>query len=96
MTYINPLAGALLTGSVAQQQAATDKTRQVRRAQAVARNVAAQSDTLDHEVENAEAVAPVRDDGSGRRQPGDGQHRDGSGPPDEGEDGGGGRLDVRA
>ena len=94
MTYINPLAGALLTGSVAQQQAATEKTRQVRRAQAVARNIAAQSDTLDHEVENAEAVTGVRDDGSGRQQPRHGRREDNPGTPEEGEDGG--RLDVRA
>lgn len=94
MTYINPLAGALLTGSVAQQQASTEKARQVRRAQTVARNIAAQADTLDHEVENPEAVTPVRDEGSGPQQPRDGRRQPGSEPPADGNDEG--RLDVRA
>lgn len=61
MTYINPLA-LTLTATQVQRQAAADKARQVRRAQVAARVVAAEADTLEHQVENSEAVTPVHDD----------------------------------
>ena len=69
MTFINPLAPALLPSTQAQQQAAADKVRQLRKAQTAARNIAAETDRLEHQVESAEELSPVHDeDQSTRRQ----------------------------
>ena len=62
MTYINPLAPTLLPSTQAEQQAAADKARQIRKAQTAARNIAAETDRLEHQVESAEELAPVHDE----------------------------------
>jgi len=63
MTDFNPLAGAVLGSTQAQQQIETEKQRQLRRAQAVRKNVAAREDGYEHQVESSEELHPV-DDGS--------------------------------
>src|SRR4051812_10202304 len=99
MSYINPLVGTPLSGALAQQQAATEKTRQVRRAQTVARNIAAESDRLEHQVENAEGLAPIHDEGDqqprqrqSRKRKSKGTGPSGAGEMDEGEQ----HIDVKA
>ena|SRR5688572_30184510 len=62
MEIINPLANALLQGTQVQRQMATDKQRQVRRAQTLSRDAAAHCDELEHQVESTEEVTPVRDE----------------------------------
>lgn len=59
MTLFNPLAGAILGGAQVQRHLQTDKERQVRREQALTRNIAAANDRLEHQVESAERITPV-------------------------------------
>lgn len=61
MTDFNPLAGAILGSAQIQQQSDLQKQRQLRRAQALRKNVAAQADRLDHQVESPEEAAPIHD-----------------------------------
>jgi hypothetical protein len=73
MEPVHPLSGALLTSAQAQRQASADNGRQVRRAQALAKNVAARGDTVDveHEVESSEGPTAVGDESNdqGSRDP---------------------------
>jgi hypothetical protein len=62
MDFINPLAGSLLQSTAVQRQQSADKQRQVRRAQAIERDVAAQDDQLEHQVESSEELPPVNDE----------------------------------
>lgn len=64
MTDFNPLAGAILGSAQVQQQSDLQKQRQLRRAQILRKNSAAEADQLDHQVESPEQSAPV-DDGPG-------------------------------
>jgi hypothetical protein len=93
MTYFNPLIGPLAQSPQAQKVAASDKERQVARAQALARDSAAEGDRFEHAVESADALSPVGDDapgGGGRqREPA----RDERKKPN-GDDGGEPHLDV--
>jgi len=66
MTEFNPFAGAILGSSQAQSIAGADRQRQLRRAQALRKDVAARDDSFEHQVESAEAVHPV-DDGDANR-----------------------------
>jgi hypothetical protein len=50
-----------------QEQLAAAKARQVRRAQTLARNVAAEGDTFEHQVESAEELTAIHDEQ--RQQP---------------------------
>ena len=68
MTDFNPLAGAILGSSQAQELSDLQKQRQLRRAQTLRKNVAARGDELEHQVESAEEVAAVHDDPSGHPQ----------------------------
>ena len=70
MTDFNPLAGAILGSAQAQGQAEAQKQRQLRRAQTVRKNVAAEGDRFEHQVESAEELPPAGDD-AGKRQPQD-------------------------
>lgn len=84
MTDFNPLAGAVLGSAQAQRQIDAEKQRQLRRAQAVRKNVAAQEDGYEHQVESSEELHAVDDGGRG----GDGSKNDGGrgdrrGKPDE-------------
>ena len=68
MTYFNPLI-APVAGSAQALRAAADKERQVARAQALAKNAAAEGDRFEHQVESADALKPASDDGSNGGQP---------------------------
>jgi len=63
MTDFNPLSGAILGSAEIQHQIGTEKQRQLRRAQAVQKNVAARSDEYEHEVESTEELHPIDDGG---------------------------------
>ena len=68
MTYFNPLAGTPLQGGQVQAQLAAAKARQVRRAQTVARNVAAEGDTFEHQVESSEELSAIHDEQQSKQQ----------------------------
>ena len=94
MTYFNPLTGAPLQGGQVQEQLSAAKARQVRRAQAVARNVAALGDTFEHQVESTEELSAIHDEQQPKGQSNPRKHPqaekqagDGDEPP---------RLDVKA
>lgn len=65
MTYFNPLIAPIATGSQVQRVAAADKERQVARAQALAKNSAADGDRFEHQVESPDATKSVGDEASG-------------------------------
>ena len=92
MTDFNPLAGAILGSAQVQQQIDLQKQRQLRRAQALRKNVAAQSDRLDHQVESPEEAAPIYDNSD--EQPHQKSKRDPRHPPAK--DDGNPHIDVRA
>jgi hypothetical protein len=71
VTDFNPLAGALMGGAQAQQQVDVEKQRQLRRAQALRKNVALQDDQLEHQVESSEEISPVHDESEGKSGGGD-------------------------
>ena len=62
MNGFNPLSGAILGSTVVQQTMQLEKERQVRRSQALSKDVAAEDDRLEHEVESTERVAPVNEE----------------------------------
>jgi hypothetical protein len=66
MTDFNPLAGAILGSAQAQQLVANEKQRQLRRAQALRKNVASGGDHSEHEVESTEELHPVDDGDKGK------------------------------
>ena len=68
MTYFNPLI-APVAGSAQAQRAAADKERQVARAQALAKNAAAEGDRFEHQVESADALKPAGEESSNGGQP---------------------------
>ena len=92
MDVVHPLAGNLAqSASVAQRQQSAGKAEQVRREQALRKDVAARGDHFDHTVESAEEVNPVHDEQADqrRRQPRGGE------PSDDGEAADGiPRLDI--
>ena len=61
MTEFNPFAGAILGSSQAQSIAGTERQRQLRRAQALRKDVATREDTFEHQVESAEELHPIHD-----------------------------------
>ena len=63
MTDFNPLSGAILGSAEIQHQLGTEKQRQLRRAQALQKNVAAQDEQHDHQVESPEELHAVDDGG---------------------------------
>jgi hypothetical protein len=87
MTYLNPLIAPIVQGPQA-QKAAADKERQVARAQALAKNSAAEGDRFEHQVESADALSRVGEDpskgGQPRQQP---QHKPSQQPEEDGGDG---------
>jgi hypothetical protein len=64
MTQINPLAGSIVQSPMVQRQQAAEKDRQVRQARDVEKNSALHGDELEHQVESAQAITPIHDDGS--------------------------------
>ena len=64
MTYFNPLIAPLAGSPQAQRAAAADKEKQAARAQALAKNSAAEGDRYEHQVESPEGPTPVGDNPS--------------------------------
>ncbi|HSZ55739.1 MAG TPA: hypothetical protein VK797_08770 [Tepidisphaeraceae bacterium] len=61
MTDFNPLSGAILGSAEIQHQIGAQKQRQLRRAQAIQKNVAARDDEHEHQVESAEELHAIND-----------------------------------
>jgi hypothetical protein len=84
VSSINPFSGYVAQGSQVERLQAADKARQVRREQTLSKNVAAQDDQLEHQVESADAIVSIHDDQRGQN-PQQHQRRNPS-KPDEGEE----------
>ena len=73
MSQINPLAGSILQSTQFQREQADQKVQQARRAEQLRKNIAAEDDRLEHQVESAEELRPVGDEGGsgsgGRENP---------------------------
>lgn len=69
MSQISPFVHAVIQGAVNQQQQAIIKERQLRRAAAQAKDIAAQDDVLEHQVESADETPPVNDEAE-KKNPG--------------------------
>ena len=84
MTSINPFSGYVAQGSQVERLQAADKARQVRREQTLSKNVAAQDDQLEHQVESADAIVSIHDDGQ-HQNPRQQQRRQDQPEPDDGD-----------
>ena len=62
MEIVNQLAGSLAQSAAVTRQQSTDKSQQVRRAQALRKDVAAAADTFEHQVESAEELTPIHEE----------------------------------
>jgi len=62
VTELNPLAGAILQSIQSQRDAGIEKERQIRREQILSKNVAAQDDRFEHQVESADQLPEVNDE----------------------------------
>ena len=93
MTYLNPLIAPIVQGPQA-QKAAADKDRQVARAQALAKNSAAEGDRFEHQVESADALSRVGEDPSKGGQTRQQQQRKSPRPPEESGEDGPAHIDV--
>jgi hypothetical protein len=61
MFEITSLSGALLQSSQLQLAQAAEKGKQARKAQELAKNVAARDDELEHQVENSEELTAIHE-----------------------------------
>jgi hypothetical protein len=61
MFEITSLSGALLQSSQLQLAQAAEKGKQARKAQELAKNVAARDDEMEHQVENSEELTAVHE-----------------------------------
>src|SRR5687768_3744737 len=80
MSSINPFSGYLAQGSQVERTQAADKSRQIRRAQQLAKNIAQQDDNLEHQVESPDTVSAA----SGEQKPRDQAKRKNKGKHDAG------------
>jgi hypothetical protein len=62
MDTINPLAGYLQQSVQVERSASDDKQRNIRRSQVLEKNVAAQDDELEHQVESTEDIVQIHDE----------------------------------
>jgi hypothetical protein len=81
MSQINPFTGSVLQAPQVQQQQASDKDRQLRRAVDQQKNAALQGDRLEHQVESSEELAEIHDQDTPdprkrKKQPSPGQKDD--------------------
>ena len=67
MTSINPFSGYVAQGGQVERAQAGDKSREVRRTQALSSDVARRDDELEHQVESADAIVSIHDDGGGQQ-----------------------------
>jgi hypothetical protein len=61
VSSINPFSGYVAQGAQVERLQAAEKSRQVRREQTLAKNIAAQDDQLEHQVESTDAITPIHD-----------------------------------
>ena len=61
MSQIPPFGYVIVQNVQVQRETAIDKERQLRREQAVEKDIAAQEDTFEHHVEKTKEVHPVND-----------------------------------
>ena len=71
MEIFNQLAAPLAQSAAVERQQTTEKSQQIRRAQTAKKNVAAQADTFEHQVESCEELSPIHDESpdARKRQP---------------------------
>ncbi len=62
MDAINPIAGSLMQSPAASAQQSLEKTRHVRRMQLLEKDVAAEDEQLEHQVENSQEVVEIHDE----------------------------------
>jgi hypothetical protein len=62
MEIVNPLAGSLAQSTTVTRQQSTDKSRQIRHAQDLRKDVAATPDSFEHQVESTEELNPIHDE----------------------------------
>jgi len=60
MTQFSPLVNSINQSGVVQRQQSVSKAQQIQRAQQLAKNVAAEDDQLETQVENSEELTAVR------------------------------------
>jgi hypothetical protein len=68
MDMINPLAGSLYQSTQLQEQQSAEKQRNIRRSQAMEKDVAAKDDELEHQVESTGELTAIHDEGPGQDQ----------------------------
>ena len=68
MSQINPFTGSLILSGQIQPRQNTDKERQIRRLQNLGKNAALQGDRLEHQVESADALVSIHDEGNSPQQ----------------------------
>ena len=69
MSQISPLASVIAQGLTAQRLMSVEKERQLRHEQVAQKNVAAESDHFEHQVESTEKVEAVNEDEGQKEQP---------------------------
>ena len=69
MSSINPFSGYLAQGSQVERTQAAEKSRQIRRAQQLAKNIAQQDDNLEHQVESPDTVSGASGEQKSKDQP---------------------------
>jgi len=61
MSQLNPLTGSIVQTPLVQQQQTDQKTRQLRRAEELRKNIAARDDQTEHQVESTDRLAAIED-----------------------------------
>lgn len=84
MGQFDPLTASILQTPLLQQQQATEKARQLRRAQDLRKGVDDRDDELEHQVENTEEVTPVDDGNPDTQQKDKERKKQGKNAPDNG------------
>lgn len=82
MSQLNPIAGSILQSIQAQRQVGVEKERQVRREQILEKNIAAEDDRFEHQVESSDIVTEAHDGHSQQNKPDQQKRR----PKKDGED----------
>jgi hypothetical protein len=68
MSSINPFSGYVAQGTQVERAQASDKSREVRRTQALSSDVARRDDEMEHQVESADAIVSIHDDQHSQQQ----------------------------
>jgi len=68
MTQFNPITGAILVNQQAVTRQSAAQTEHIKRAQALAKNIAASGDRFEHEIESTEKIDATHDDNQKKQQ----------------------------